>query len=119
MTNELYLLDGASGETSWQLQTETSEIPDAWRHGGGLLTWVPEQGGRPAHLLLAEVGGNEPVRSALHVVSPEGRIEATLPIESMSRALVTMRLGADGAKAVVGGIHSVYATSVSGNGGVE
>ncbi len=119
VTNELFLLDGATGEIRWQLQTETSEIPSAWRHDGGRLTWVPDGEGRPGHLVLAEVGGNEPARSSVHFVSPEGRVEAVVPIESSARAIVTARGGSDGPQAVVAGIFGLYATSVADNGGAE
>jgi hypothetical protein len=69
--------------------------------------------------VLAELGSNEPARSSVHLVSPEGRVEAVLPIESSARALVTARGGSAGPQAIVAGIYGLYATSVADNGGVK
>ena len=111
LCNDLYLLDGATGEVRWNLLTESSEV-QTFRANGGALAWVPEADARPAYLVHAKRGSSLNHRSAIQIVSAEGELEAEVPTASPSTGAVTVMGWSGGPKSVVAGPFSLYATGV-------
>jgi hypothetical protein len=78
-SNQILLLDGATGAIRWSAEFPTVADPMAGSVWGGPIQWIPPTAEAPSYLVASQ-SSDGPVTTSTLVLSLDGAIRSTLPV---------------------------------------